>query len=199
MVVNSDDNTNSMNDNDERPLLSNDEIQLSSHELFERKLEEELRKQGIEDSNQMEDEQSSTCTNPIESRNWKDRSDAYDNLIKLFSSATSDDCFIDNERYLIQCIAEKNTAALEKGLQVILSFISSFKYASRTAEELIPKAIKLYSSIKPSTSKLVNDILLMYIEIDAGKVVIVSVLLIFINSNCNKLTHLYDQLGAIYS
>lgn len=181
MVVNNDDNTNSMIDNDERPLLSTEETKLSSHELFERKLEEELRKQGIESSNQTEDEHSSACTNPIESKNWKDRSDAYDNLIKLFSSTASDDCFFDNEKYLTQCITEKNTAALEKGLQVILSFISTFKYASRTAEELIPKAIKLYSSIKPSTSKLVNDVLLMYIEIDAGKVVIVSTLLIFIS------------------
>lgn len=153
----------------------------SSHDLFERMLEEQLRLENAKNPHlqqQADDPMGDTSAksegNLISSSNWKERCEAYDQLITTLSTTSSDNDFIENGKYLSQCATEKNHAALEKGLQVVLCFVTHYKQASKTAVEIVPLVIKAYPSTKQSVVKLVNDILLMYTEIDCGVTVLVS-------------------------
>lgn len=111
---------------------------LSSNELFERQLEEQLKKHN-EEANMQETTATGELSQRLFDKNWKTRKEAYDELSKLFSSAQSDTdpCFETHAPLIHKLVQDKHANSLEAALGAVLHFVTGYKYAARCVAEVV--------------------------------------------------------------
>jgi len=106
----------------------------SSTLMFEKMIEEQLKRENAKLQDQMGIDSSSAngaLSQRLFDKNWKTRKEAYDELAGLFSANCDDRTYDEYTSSMGKIVQDKNAIALEAALPAVFNFVSHFKHAVR--------------------------------------------------------------------
>ena len=108
-------------------------------------------------------------------KNWKARVSAYESLIKIFQTTSSDTDpsfkpYINNADLLRKIATDSNAVAQEKGIESLVALVKfSGETAARTREIVVPALVdKCLGSTRAGTRNQTVELILQYVEVQNG-------------------------------
>ncbi|KAF9264709.1 microtubule associated protein [Marasmius fiardii PR-910] len=122
-----------------------------------------------------EDFSSMSISERLSHKNWKARVNAYEALVKIFSTTASDNDpafrpYISNPDLLKKIATDSNAVAQEKGVECLVALVKfAGETASKTRDSVVPALVdKCFGSARAGTKAQALELVLQYVEVENG-------------------------------